>query len=313
MADCVSLHTGSSPVNEDGDGDRDDDDDAGSLKDFIVNDDVVMDEPEPKPKPVLESDLKLDAKSKKRARAAAFLEESKSLIVEGKRSRKKPKTAEETFIEYKESIKVLEKDIDDAKHDLAVAQAAGDKEEVENINTAIIIYREKLDLAKYNVRELVEASELYARECDVDLGKLKKQLEESQTAYSQLEHDIDTVPGLPQTAINAMKKQRQTLFRKITKLQDTINACAEDTGLVDGYVDDDDDKDKDNKDKIIGDKDDDDVDDDDAAEDDDDVDEKDIEEDDDYNDSDEEDDEDDEEDDDDEDEDEDDEDDDDDI
>jgi hypothetical protein len=229
MADCSSsLHTSSSPVEEE---------DAGSLKDFIVNDDVVIVEPDPTDK--------MDAKSKKRARAAAFLEESKSLIVEGKRCRKKPKTAEETFAEYKESIKVLEKDIEDAKHDLAVAQAAGDKEEVEIINAAIIVYREKLDLAKYNVRELVEASELYARECDVDLVKLKKQLEESQTAYSQLEHDIDTVPGLPQTALNAMKKQRQTLFRKITKLQDTINAYAEDTGLVDGYVDDEDDKAKD--------------------------------------------------------------------
>jgi hypothetical protein len=204
------------------------DDDAKSLVDFVVDDSLPI-ETIPIPKP----EASLSKKERKRAAEIAFVNENKSLIIEGKRTRRAPKTAVDTLNEYKAKISELESDISDAKSELATAKASGDKDEVAVLTEAILVYTEKLALNKYKVRDMIESSELYARDIDVDMGKLTEQLKNAEELYNQLKVDIETVPSLPDSAVNAMKKQRQTLFRKITKLQDTINAYAEDSGMAD--------------------------------------------------------------------------------
>ena len=204
------------------------DDDAKSLVDFVVDDSLPVETiPTPKPEP------SLSKKDKKRAAEIAFVNENKSLIIEGKRTRRAPKTAVDTLNEYKAKIAELESDISDAKSELASAKASGDKDEVAVLTEAILVYTEKLALNKYKVRDMIESSELYARDIDVDMDKLTEQLKNAEEVYNQLKVDIETVPSLPDSAVNAMKKQRQALFRKITKLQDTINAYAEDSGMAD--------------------------------------------------------------------------------
>src|SRR3989338_5937156 len=91
---------------------RQDDEDAGSIALFI---DKTAD---------CENETEAEAEAEAEADdPRAFLAEAASLIVEGKRNRRKPKTAEDRLSESRATIAEMESNIQDAKNEIAEARA----------------------------------------------------------------------------------------------------------------------------------------------------------------------------------------------